>query len=252
MKQQLANYTFVANTKAITLTDYTTIRLDRILLIVNATRNVIYYNLADPTLGATVATNVVTLTNVSTAGHADTDKLIIFYDVLLTDPVATVGGAHKLSYGTEAQAVTITLVQLASSATAGREGLVVSNLVNLHSDVFVYAQVGLTSGTIGSDKRCYVWAYGTVDAATPLYPDTVTGGDAAITMNSPTNLRLLGIIECPAQSVVYKAGPWSLAQLFGTVPEKWGIVVQNYTNIALDNTAGNQKVLYQGVNGKLV
>jgi hypothetical protein len=248
----LANYSFVASSKTITLSDYTTIRLDRILLIVNVTRNVIYYNFADATLGASVATNVVTLTNVSTSGHADADKLAIFYDVLLTDPVATVGGATKLSYGTEAQAVTCTLTSLASSATAGREGLVVSNLVNQFTDVLVYAHVKLDSGTIGNDKRTYVWAYGTVDSATPLYPDTITGADAAITFNSPTNLRLLGIIECPAQSTTYKAGPWSLAQLFGTVPEKWGIAVQNYTNIALTAVAGDHKVLYQGVNGKLV
>ncbi len=163
----------------------------------------------------------------------------------------TVDSSVKMLYGTEAQALTITLVNLASSATAGRESTAVSNLTDLFTDVMVFAQVGLTSGTIGNDKRCYVWAYGTVDAATPLYPDTVTGSNAAITMNSPTNLRLLGIIECPAQSTVYKSGPWSLAQLFGSVPEKWGIVIQNYTNIALDNTAGNQKVLYQGINTKL-
>lgn len=164
----------------------------------------------------------------------------------------TVDSSIKNSYGTEAQAITCTLTSLASSATAGREGLVVSNLTDLFSDVFVFARVKLDTGTIGNDKRVYVWAYGTVDVATPLYPDTITGADAAITFNSPINLQLLGIIECPAQSTSYKAGPWSLAQLFGTIPEKWGIAIQNYTNIALTAVAGDHKVLYQGVNGKLV
>lgn len=164
----------------------------------------------------------------------------------------TVDSSIKTLYGTEAQVVTCTLTSLASSATAGRESTAVDNTTNLFRDVLVYAHVKIDSGTIGNDKRVYVWAYGTVDAATPLYPDTVTGSDAAITLTSPTNLRLLGIIECPAQSTTYKAGPWSLAQLFGSVPEKWGVVVQNYTNIALTGTAGDHKVLYQGVNGKLV
>lgn len=86
MKQIIPAYTFNAVAKTITLTDFSTIRLDRLLLIVNVTRNIIYYNFADATLGATVATNVITLVNVSTAGHDNADKLEIFYDTISEDP----------------------------------------------------------------------------------------------------------------------------------------------------------------------
>lgn len=82
MKRQLSTYTFSASGKTITLGDIPSgqLRLDRLLLVVNETRNAIMYNLADPSVTASVATNVVTLSAVP-AGSADTDKLAIFYDV---------------------------------------------------------------------------------------------------------------------------------------------------------------------------
>ncbi len=153
----------------------------------------------------------------------------------------------EIKYGTEAQAITCTLASLASAAGAGREGTVIDNTSNLFLDALVMVRVVLQSGTPGNDKRIYVWAYGTVDAATPVYPDAITGADAAITFNSPINLRLLGIIEAPTSAGTFNGGPWSIAQLFGSMPEKWGIAIQNYTNIALSATESNHKKLYQGV-----
>jgi len=90
--------------------------------------------------------------------------------------------------------------------------------------------------------------YGTVDTGTPLYPDAVTGTDANITMNDPTQLQLLGTIYAPtAGGLTWKGGPWSVAQKFGGVlPEKWGIVVRNFTGFALTATEGDHKKLYQG------
>lgn len=151
----------------------------------------------------------------------------------------------KTAYGTEAQAFTITLASLA--AAAARESTVIDNTSNLFLDALVELRIKLQAGTPGADKRVYVWAYGTVDAATPVYPDAVTGADAAITLNSPKNLRLLGLIEAPTSAGTFTGGPWSIAQLFGSMPEKWGIVVENQTNIALTATEGDHKKLYQGV-----
>lgn len=69
-----------------TLTDFTTIRLDRLELIVDATTNKIIYNFADSTAAtATVATNVVTLSALQ-GGESNTDKLLIFYDAVSGDP----------------------------------------------------------------------------------------------------------------------------------------------------------------------
>lgn len=92
-KRQLINYTFDASAQTITLTDYTTIRLDSILLITNVTDNVIIYNFADATKGGTVATNVLTLTY-DTTSMADADKLLIYYDDYERMPLEVAGGAQ--------------------------------------------------------------------------------------------------------------------------------------------------------------
>lgn len=84
-KQLVKNYTFSTSAKTITLTDLTTVRLDRLQLIVDATTNKILYNFADATVAtATVATNVVTLSALQ-GGEANGDKLQIYYDALTTD-----------------------------------------------------------------------------------------------------------------------------------------------------------------------
>lgn len=93
MKQQITNYTFDAASKTVTFTDYTSIRLDSLLLITNVTDNVIIYNFTSPSLGGTVAGNVVTLTY-NTSTMSDTDELQIFYE---TDAVpATVSSITDL------------------------------------------------------------------------------------------------------------------------------------------------------------
>jgi len=79
MKKLITNYTFNPTAKTITFNDYSSIDLERILLITNVTRNIIIYNFADPNRGGTVSGNVLTLTY-DTTGMADTDKLQIFYD----------------------------------------------------------------------------------------------------------------------------------------------------------------------------
>jgi hypothetical protein len=85
MKTILKNYTFNTATKAITLTDIATVRLDRLALITDVTTNKILYNFADSTIAtATVSTNVVTLSALQ-GGENNTDKLRIDYDVELGD-----------------------------------------------------------------------------------------------------------------------------------------------------------------------
>lgn len=156
----------------------------------------------------------------------------------------------KSKYGTEAQAITCTLANLA--AGAARESAAVDNRTNLYVDALVVVKIQLAAGTPGADKRVYVWAAGTVDVASPTWPDAVTGADAAITLNNPRNVRLLGTIEAPTSAGTFSGGPWSIAQLFGQVPEEWSIIIENQTNIALGATEGNMKKQYQGVWGTIV
>ena len=78
MKIKIDTYHFDASAKTIKFLDYDTIDLERILLITNATDNIIIYNFADATKGGTVAANVLTL-DYDTTSMDDADKLLIFY-----------------------------------------------------------------------------------------------------------------------------------------------------------------------------
>lgn len=158
----------------------------------------------------------------------------------------------KTLYGSEAQAITITLASLANAAA--RESTAVDNTVNLFRDVL--AMLKLKNNAVSAptgEKAVYVYAYGTVDAATPLYPDAVTGVDAAITLDNPTHLRPLGVVLFSAAAQTKKAGPWNVAAAFGgRVPEKWGIVVENKTGFSLDATETNFSKVFQGVSDQVV
>lgn len=154
----------------------------------------------------------------------------------------------KIAYGTPT-VITCTLTSLASSATDGREGTAVSNATDLFIDALVWVKVkGVNSGSVGNDKAVYVYAYATSDEGSPEYPDTVTGSDAAITLNSPTQLVLIGKVKFSAINTTYKAGGFSVASAFGGVlPKRWGVVLRNYTGIALTSTGSDHRVHYQGV-----
>jgi len=79
MKKLISNYTFDASQKKIFFDDYQSIDLESLLLITNVTDNIIIYNFADPTKGAGVSGNSVTL-SYDTASMSDTDALQIFYE----------------------------------------------------------------------------------------------------------------------------------------------------------------------------
>lgn len=154
----------------------------------------------------------------------------------------------KTAYGSSGQALTITLASLADSSTAGRESTSVDNSSNKFLDVLISAKVKTqNSGSISAPSAAFIYAYGTADGGT-TWPDAVTGSDAAITLNSPTQLKLLGAIYAAAINTQYKGGPWSLAALFGgRMPEKWGVVVVNDAGTALSATGSDHGVWYQGI-----
>lgn len=145
------------------------------------------------------------------------------------------------------QNFTLTLASLASSATAGRESTAVDNSSNLYLDAICQVSVKLQTGTPGSDKAVYIYAYGSVDGTN--YTDNATGSDAAITLRDPTNARLVCVIPVPdSGAVTYESSPFSIAQAFGGIlPPKWGIIVRNYTNVTLSATEGDHFYKYRGV-----
>lgn len=79
MKINILDYVFNPSARTVTFTDYTSIRLDSILLITNVNSNTIIYNFAAPTMGGTVNGNVLTL-NFNTTSMNSTDPLQIYYD----------------------------------------------------------------------------------------------------------------------------------------------------------------------------
>jgi len=123
------NYTFSVAAKTITLTDITTVRLDKLALITNTTTNKILYNFADSTVAtATVATNVITL-SVLQGGEANSDKLRIDYDIessdtsAFADTIQPVSGTVTANAGTGTLAVSLaanTPIIAAGSALIGK------------------------------------------------------------------------------------------------------------------------------------
>ena len=79
MKKLVSNYSFNAATKQITLSDYTSVDLESLLLITNVTDNIIIYNFAGQGKGATISGNILTL-DFDTTSMSNTDSLQIFVD----------------------------------------------------------------------------------------------------------------------------------------------------------------------------
>jgi hypothetical protein len=151
----------------------------------------------------------------------------------------------KTEYGTST-ALTMTLASLGSHATDGWESAVVDNTSDKFIDALVQVKVKTSASALADDKAVYVYAYGSEDGST--YTDPATGSSAAISLAVPTNMRLIGVIPCPAVSTTYESQPMSVAAAFGGIlPRKWGIVVRNYTGQALDSTEGSHSYKYSGV-----
>lgn len=135
MKLLIPNYTFDASAKTVTLTDYVTVRLDRLYLIINVTDNLIIYNLANGDIGATVATNVVTL-EYDTTSMDDADKLEIFYDdpnvtAATNETLATILTTSDFDTKTGSLTETAPATDTASSGVNGRLQRIAQRITSL-------------------------------------------------------------------------------------------------------------------------
>lgn len=153
-------------------------------------------------------------------------------------------GDVKRKRGASNQALTLTIASLANNGA--RECTAVDDSSTLYFDELV--QFIIKTGGSGTSATGYVqvYAYGSADGGT-TYGDNVTGTDANITLNSPTNLRPIGRINVAANATTYKSDPMSVAAAFrGVLPEKWGVVIENKTGGTLDATGGNHSAFHQG------
>ena len=153
-------------------------------------------------------------------------------------------GDGKIEYGAADQAITITLLSLAQAACRGSAAI--DNTTNKFKDAIVYLGIPILTGTPASDKVINVYAYGSEDGTN--YDDNALGTDAAITLRVPTNLKLLGQIATPDGGALTYKKTFRVAWAFdGVLPPKWGIAVENRTNLAFNATEANIIKLYRGV-----
>lgn len=171
MKIQVTNYTFDKTAKTVTFTDYTTIRLDSLLLITNVTDNVIIYNFANPLLGGTVSGNVLTLTY-NTSSMDNADKLQIFYDDSDVQPANTTNQIELAELTETLQELVSRLNVLASMASSGAPALRVIPIASVSTAV-----TGTVTATVASTAITNVTnlggvpAYITSVASTNLLPE---------------------------------------------------------------------------------
>jgi len=142
LRLQITNYTFNAIAKTVTFTDYTTIRLDSVLIITNVTDNLPIYNFTQGVqlpeypdgLGGTVSGNVLTL-HYDTSAMSDGDSLQIFYDDGDIQPANAELQTTLYSLTETLQELTARLTVLASMANAGQPALRVIPIASLSTAV---------------------------------------------------------------------------------------------------------------------
>lgn len=154
-------------------------------------------------------------------------------------------GDINIKYGSNNQTITCSVASLANNSA--RESTAIDNTSNVFVDALVFLQIKTGAASTATTGFANIYAYGTCNGGTD-YSDNASGTDAAITLTSPPNMKLIGVINMVANATTYYAGPFSIASAFnGILPTNWGIVVENKCGGTLDTTAGNHAIYYQGI-----
>jgi hypothetical protein len=143
----------------------------------------------------------------------------------------------KAKYGSNNQAITITINSLANDAK--RESSAVDNSTNCFFDALVQVRIATNTGADSTGDKCvYVYAYGTSDDG-GAYSANASGSDAAFGTDPQqlSNCRMIGVIYTPTQNKIYKSDLMSIAGAFGGfLPQRWGIIVHNRTGQTLKSS----------------
>jgi hypothetical protein len=156
----------------------------------------------------------------------------------------------KPLFGTNNQAITCTFTSLANNGQ--RSSAAVDNTSNLFLDVLVSVKTKTNAAGTSATGTLNIYAYGTTDGGSTYGGgETGMGTDAGVTLTSPPNIVLIGVINCVANATTYQKSAMSIAQAFGgTMPDHWGIVIENKTGAALDASVSSAN--YQGVQAQVV
>ena len=143
---------------------------------------------------------------------------------------------------------------LASSTTTGMAESVVRTTSTTANISDTQVRVTVTVGAITPSAITFVavYAYAALDTTWPggaATNEVIDGTDKALTVSSFGNgLRFLGTILAHTASIAHTSEPLSIGQAFGgTVPAKWGIVIQNQTGVALaasGNSVGYDEISF--------
>lgn len=157
---------------------------------------------------------------------------------------------------TDSTAITITLAGLATSATliGGRQSTIVTNVTNRFLDAMVTGQV-MTGTTPTAAKTIAVYVFVPIRFAASAFVYATAGGtvlgeaDAAATFDAEQrsgSVILAGASSTNATSDRSYSFSFSVAEVVGYMPLKWGIFVTHDTGVALNATAGNHSFHYVG------
>jgi hypothetical protein len=157
----------------------------------------------------------------------------------------------KLAYSASTP-ITCTLNPAATGigTNSARNSTVVDNTVNLFLDALVGVSVKTAAGSLATSPYVNVYAYAIVDGTNYTDQDRMAsaGLDGAFTLGgSPLNVKLIGTVNLKTAATATYGGLFSVASAFGgSLPPKWGIVIENQSGLALDNSAPGA-VSYYGV-----
>ncbi len=146
----------------------------------------------------------------------------------------------KQSYGTYVALAVTALQSLASSATAGWKSTVIDNQsATLATDYEIFVKLTTANTAPANDRAMYVYACPAIyDGSNFLYSDAgtttlPTSADAAYTIASPNDLRLLGVLNYTTQQMVCQ-GVFNLSNAVGqSMPDGFLIIITNYSGAAL-------------------
>lgn len=144
---------------------------------------------------------------------------------------------------------TITLASLANSAAGvGRQSTLIDNSVNLYQGALI--SVNLKMGTTPTaNSLIYVYLIRSDKNTTAIIDDAAGTTDAALTV---VNAPLLGtlVVSAATTGLVIK-GLFDTRGL-GALAPQWGIALVNGSGVALDATAGNHVVSWQGISQTVI
>lgn len=146
-----------------------------------------------------------------------------------------------------AAAVNVTLTQESLANGSWRQSTVVDNTSNLYVDVLLGGIVR-TGTSPTADATIDIYIYASYDGVN--YTAGASGSDAAYTADGEENLfkKIETIIVDGTSDQYYVWGPVSVAALFGgTMPSKWGVVIENNSGSTLNATVGNNETQFIGI-----